>query len=203
MALRTKCSSCFMDVRFDLCFVLLIWFIFLSVFLGKGDSLQLSLQSEFMIRKYTTFSSAIWVTAMYIYFKIYNYANSNSIFGVWILPLFFFTRKLLWTIMLLSLYREFWNFNSYMNFYVWITVCLKNAMYICYDHTHVWNFRPTPLILDAEGRTIDAKTGQTVQLTHHTPTLKVRSYLGYKLMHTVLQEKKQFLVLKLIRLIFS
>uniref|UniRef100_K1PJQ0 U4/U6 small nuclear ribonucleoprotein Prp3 n=1 Tax=Magallana gigas TaxID=29159 RepID=K1PJQ0_MAGGI len=31
---------------------------------------------------------------------------------------------------------------------------------------------PTPLILDAEGRTIDAKTGQTVQLTHHTPTLK-------------------------------
>lgn len=32
--------------------------------------------------------------------------------------------------------------------------------------------KPTPLILDAEGRTIDAKTGQTVQLTHHTPTLK-------------------------------
>lgn len=40
----------------------------------------------------------------------------------------------------------------------------------------VANFRPTPLILDAEGRTIDAKTGQTVQLTHHTPTLKVRGH---------------------------
>ena len=132
MALRTKCSSWF---RFNLCFVLLIWVIFLSVFLGKGDSLQLSLQSEFMIRKYITFSSAIWVTAVYIYFKIYNYTNSNSIFGVWILQIFFFTRKLLWAIMLLQLYREFWNFNTYMNFYVWITVCLKNAMYICYDHT--------------------------------------------------------------------
>lgn len=31
---------------------------------------------------------------------------------------------------------------------------------------------PTPLILDEEGRTIDVKTGQAVQLTHHTPTLK-------------------------------
>lgn len=31
---------------------------------------------------------------------------------------------------------------------------------------------PTPLILDSEGRTIDAKTGQTVTLTHHAPTLK-------------------------------
>lgn len=40
----------------------------------------------------------------------------------------------------------------------------------------VANFRPTPLILDAEGRTIDAKTGQAVQLTHHTPTLKVRGH---------------------------
>ena len=34
-------------------------------------------------------------------------------------------------------------------------------------------FRPTPLILDEHGRAIDAKTGQAVQLTHHTPTLKV------------------------------
>ena len=33
--------------------------------------------------------------------------------------------------------------------------------------------RPTPLILDEEGRTIDAKTGQAIQLQHHTPTLKV------------------------------
>lgn len=32
--------------------------------------------------------------------------------------------------------------------------------------------KPTPLILDEEGRTIDAKTGQTIQLQHHTPTLK-------------------------------
>jgi len=34
-------------------------------------------------------------------------------------------------------------------------------------------FRPTPLILDEEGRTIDAKTGQTIQLQSYTPTLKV------------------------------
>ena len=33
--------------------------------------------------------------------------------------------------------------------------------------------RPTPLILDEEGRTIDAKTGETIQLAHHMPTLKV------------------------------
>ncbi|CAI9736354.1 U6 small nuclear ribonucleoprotein Prp3-like [Octopus vulgaris] len=32
--------------------------------------------------------------------------------------------------------------------------------------------KPTPLILDEEGRTIDAKTGQAIQLKHHTPTLK-------------------------------
>jgi len=32
--------------------------------------------------------------------------------------------------------------------------------------------RATPLILDAEGRTIDVKTGQAVQLPHHMPTLK-------------------------------
>jgi len=32
--------------------------------------------------------------------------------------------------------------------------------------------RPTPLILDAEGRTIDAKTGQTIQLQQIQPTLK-------------------------------
>ncbi|KAK2194112.1 hypothetical protein NP493_2g07042 [Ridgeia piscesae] len=31
---------------------------------------------------------------------------------------------------------------------------------------------PTPLILDEEGRTIDAKTGQTIQLQSYTPTLK-------------------------------
>ncbi|XP_060559234.1 U4/U6 small nuclear ribonucleoprotein Prp3-like isoform X1 [Ruditapes philippinarum] len=31
---------------------------------------------------------------------------------------------------------------------------------------------PTPLILDSEGRTIDAKTGQAITLTHHAPTLK-------------------------------
>ena len=34
-------------------------------------------------------------------------------------------------------------------------------------------YRPTPLILDEEGRTIDVKTGQAVTLTHHAPTLKV------------------------------
>lgn len=32
--------------------------------------------------------------------------------------------------------------------------------------------RPMPVILDEEGRTIDAKTGQAIQLQHHTPTLK-------------------------------
>ncbi|ELT96791.1 hypothetical protein CAPTEDRAFT_19567 [Capitella teleta] len=32
--------------------------------------------------------------------------------------------------------------------------------------------KPTPLILDELGRTIDIKTGEAVQLTHHTPTLK-------------------------------
>lgn len=30
----------------------------------------------------------------------------------------------------------------------------------------------TPVILDAEGRTIDVKTGQAIQLQHHMPTLK-------------------------------
>ena len=33
--------------------------------------------------------------------------------------------------------------------------------------------RPAPLILDEEGRTIDAKTGQTIQLQQYMPTLKV------------------------------
>lgn len=32
--------------------------------------------------------------------------------------------------------------------------------------------RPSPLILSAEGKTIDAKTGQAIQLTTYTPTLK-------------------------------
>lgn len=32
--------------------------------------------------------------------------------------------------------------------------------------------KPTPLILDEMGRTIDAKTGEAVQLTQHMPTLK-------------------------------
>ena len=32
--------------------------------------------------------------------------------------------------------------------------------------------KPTPLILDEQGRTIDATTGEAVQLSHHTPTLK-------------------------------
>jgi U4/U6 small nuclear ribonucleoprotein PRP3 len=31
---------------------------------------------------------------------------------------------------------------------------------------------PTPVILDEEGRTIDIKTGQAIQLQHHMPTLK-------------------------------
>lgn len=31
---------------------------------------------------------------------------------------------------------------------------------------------PTPVILDEEGRTIDVKTGQAIQLQHHMPTLK-------------------------------
>lgn len=38
-----------------------------------------------------------------------------------------------------------------------------NGCYVC---------RPTPLILDEQGRTIDATTGEAVQLSHHTPTLK-------------------------------
>jgi len=33
-------------------------------------------------------------------------------------------------------------------------------------------YRATPVILDAEGRTIDVKTGQAIQLQHHMPTLK-------------------------------
>jgi U4/U6 small nuclear ribonucleoprotein PRP3 len=32
--------------------------------------------------------------------------------------------------------------------------------------------KPTPLILDEQGRTIDAKTGETIQLQQHMPTLK-------------------------------
>lgn len=32
--------------------------------------------------------------------------------------------------------------------------------------------KPTPLILNEYGQTVDAKTGQTIQLAHHTPTLK-------------------------------
>ena len=32
--------------------------------------------------------------------------------------------------------------------------------------------RPTPLILDEQGRTIDATTGEAIQLSHHMPTLK-------------------------------
>ncbi|KAK7489923.1 hypothetical protein BaRGS_00018788, partial [Batillaria attramentaria] len=32
--------------------------------------------------------------------------------------------------------------------------------------------KPTPVILNEHGQTIDAKTGQAIQLTHHTPTLK-------------------------------
>ena len=48
---------------------------------------------------------------------------------------YFFYKKIALSHNVLIVYREFWNFNTYMNFYVWITVCLKNAMYICYDHT--------------------------------------------------------------------
>ena len=46
----------------------------------------------------------------------------------------------------------------------------------CYDEFYIKDvcFRPTPLILDEQGRTIDAKTGQAIQLALHTPTLKVR-----------------------------
>lgn len=33
--------------------------------------------------------------------------------------------------------------------------------------------RPSPLILNELGQTIDATTGQAIQLAHHTPTLKV------------------------------
>ena len=38
--------------------------------------------------------------------------------------------------------------------------------------SHFLVFRPTPLILDEQGRTIDATTGEAVTLSHHTPTLK-------------------------------
>lgn len=35
--------------------------------------------------------------------------------------------------------------------------------------------KPTPLILDSEGRTVDV-TGKEIQLTHVIPTLKVSEY---------------------------
>lgn len=38
--------------------------------------------------------------------------------------------------------------------------------------------KPTPLILDDEGRTVDI-TGKEVQLTHVVPTLKVKLLLRY------------------------
>ena len=44
-------------------------------------------------------------------------------------------------------------------------------------------FRPTPLILDEQGRTIDAKTGQAIQLALHTPTLKVPYHIDVRSTH--------------------
>jgi len=38
--------------------------------------------------------------------------------------------------------------------------------------------KPTPLILDDEGRTVDI-TGKEVQLTHVVPTLKVTTMIKY------------------------
>ena len=76
--------------------------------------------------------------------------------------------------------------------------CSHPSKYICpfREHTHslfkcikaplyraqllllfLIHFRPTPLILDEEGRTIDAKTGMAITLTHHAPTLKVSDIL--------------------------
>lgn len=42
----------------------------------------------------------------------------------------------------------------------------------CLKRSTCMLFRATPVILDAEGRTIDVKTGQAIQLQHHMPTLK-------------------------------
>lgn len=42
-------------------------------------------------------------------------------------------------------------------------------------------FRPQPLVLDDKGQTIDSKTGEAIQLIHHTPTLKVSRSRGKSL----------------------
>ena len=65
------------------------------------------------------------------------------------------------------------------------SVCIKERVKDqCYCFSVMYNsvvytFRPTPLILDEEGRTIDAKTGLTITLTHHAPTLKVSAVIFY------------------------
>ncbi|XP_014248539.1 U4/U6 small nuclear ribonucleoprotein Prp3 [Cimex lectularius] len=46
-----------------------------------------------------------------------------------------------------------------------------NSGVLGFDLTQMQNDKPTPLILDSEGRTIDS-TGREVQLTHVVPTLK-------------------------------
>ena len=56
--------------------------------------------------------------------------------------------------------------------YIMIIMVILLCLYQCFMPLFV-AFRPTPLILDDQGRTIDATTGETIQLTHHMPTLKV------------------------------
>lgn len=46
------------------------------------------------------------------------------------------------------------------------------------EKEHLLIYRPTPLILDEQGRAIDVTTGQAIQLQHHTPTLKVTPLPG-------------------------
>lgn len=50
-------------------------------------------------------------------------------------------------------------------------------------------FMPTPVILDEEGRTIDAQTGETIQLQHHMPTLKANIRAKRREQFKAVQEK--------------
>ncbi len=49
--------------------------------------------------------------------------------------------------------------------------------------------KPTPLILDEQGRTIDAKTGETIRLQHHMPTLKANIRAKRREQFKLVQEK--------------
>jgi len=54
--------------------------------------------------------------------------------------------------------------------------------------------KPTPLILDDEGRTVDI-TGKEVQLTHVVPTLKVTTVIIYGTMEQSTHERFPLLLL--------